>query len=168
METKGEGMKKAFTMIELVMVIVILGVLSSVAISKMALTRDDAIITKGRSQVSSIRSAISLLRSKNMMSGKMSNGGYPPFLDDEHVNHDGKLFDGNSSIGKLLDYPVYDKAPAGQDIDGNWEKDASNQYHYTAMKKNVTFKYIPSTGVFDCNHSSSDAKIKELCKSLTE
>ena len=45
------GMKKAFTMIELVMVIVVLGILASIAVSKMAVTRDDAMIVKGKSQV---------------------------------------------------------------------------------------------------------------------
>ena len=39
-------MKKAFTMIELIFVIVILGILAAVAIPKFSATRDDAIITK--------------------------------------------------------------------------------------------------------------------------
>jgi len=40
-------MKKAFTMIELVFVIVILGILASVAIPKLAATRDDAEVATG-------------------------------------------------------------------------------------------------------------------------
>lgn len=39
-------MKKAFTMIELIFVIVIIGVLATVAIPKLSATRDDAIISK--------------------------------------------------------------------------------------------------------------------------
>ena len=39
-------MKKAFTMIELIFVIVILGILASVAIPKLSATRDDAMIAK--------------------------------------------------------------------------------------------------------------------------
>ena len=38
--------KKAFTMVELIFVIVIIGVLASVAIPKLAITRDDAKISK--------------------------------------------------------------------------------------------------------------------------
>ena len=39
-------MKKAFTMIELIFVIVILGILAAIAIPKLAVTRDDAVIAK--------------------------------------------------------------------------------------------------------------------------
>ena len=153
-------MRKAFTMIELIMVIVILGILSSIAVSKMAVTRDDAILTKGRSQVASIRSAISLIKSKNMMTG---NGLYPPFLDDEHITNDKKLFDGNSSIGKLLDYPIYAK-----NENGNWIKTAQNSYVFKALNTDINFTYNPNDGSFDCDHASADAKVKEYCKALAE
>lgn len=46
--------RSGFTMIELVFVIVILGILASVAIPKLAATRDDANIAKSTSEVSSM------------------------------------------------------------------------------------------------------------------
>ena len=45
-------------MIELVFVIVVIGILSAIAIPKFAATRDDAIITKARTTVASVRSAL--------------------------------------------------------------------------------------------------------------
>ncbi|PID47707.1 MAG: prepilin-type cleavage/methylation domain-containing protein [Proteobacteria bacterium] len=45
-------MRKAFTMIELIFVIVILGILASVAIPKLAATRDDAKISRCLSEIS--------------------------------------------------------------------------------------------------------------------
>jgi len=39
-------MKKAFTMIELIFIIVIIGILSSIAIPKLAATRDDALVSQ--------------------------------------------------------------------------------------------------------------------------
>jgi len=169
-------MRRAFTMIELVMVIVILGILSSVAISKMALTRDDAILTKGRSQVASIRSAISLLKSKNMMSG--SGKIYPDRLDalGANTSSDGdKLFDYDTNDGnasrKLLDYPIYSK-----DANGKWRKTAelatpnliTTTYVFKALNKDIAFVYNSKNGTFDCNHTSSDAKVKKYCKALAE
>ncbi|HIP02158.1 MAG TPA: prepilin-type N-terminal cleavage/methylation domain-containing protein [Campylobacterales bacterium] len=72
--------RKAFTMIELVFVIVILGILSSVAISKMAVTRDDAELAKGRAQVAGIRNAIVLMRNTNMLQAMGAK--WPSALDD--------------------------------------------------------------------------------------
>ncbi len=46
--------RSGFTMIELVFVIVILGILASVAIPKLAATRDDANIAKATTEISSI------------------------------------------------------------------------------------------------------------------
>ena len=64
--------KKAFTMIELVFVIVILGILAGVALPKLSVTRDDATTAKMRADLASIRSGIALDKSKAMMEGRIS------------------------------------------------------------------------------------------------
>lgn len=153
-------MKKAFTMIELIIVIVILGVLASVAISKMAVTRDDAVISKGRSEVAAIRNAISLTRNTNILMGKGTS--YPNTLD--HLSNatsvDGDpLFDKNSTgtgAVTLLDYPIYSKSKGG------WRKSANNKYTFNAINTDIEFTYDPNTGSFDCDHTV------QLCKDLTE
>ncbi len=63
-------MNKAFTMIELVFVIVILGVLAAVAIPRLATTRDDAQIS---AYVHSIRSSINDISSYYTASGDFSS-----------------------------------------------------------------------------------------------
>ena len=57
-------MKKAFTMIELIFVIVILGILAAVAIPKLAATRHDAMIAK---LANSIEVAVHEIASKSML-----------------------------------------------------------------------------------------------------
>ena len=62
-------MNKAFTMIELVFVIVVIGILSAIAVPKFAATRDDAEISKGRAEVAAMRSAIATERQKRILRG---------------------------------------------------------------------------------------------------
>ena len=62
-------MKKAFTMVELIFVIVVIGILSAIAIPKLVSTRDDAIISKGKAAVAAMRSAIAMERQKRILRG---------------------------------------------------------------------------------------------------
>jgi general secretion pathway protein G len=137
-------MKKAFTMLELIFVIIVIGILASIAIPKLAATRDDAVITKVRTDVANIRSAMSNLHTKKIMQGLSA---YPEALDDADANTEGEeLFDGNSSIGVLLDYPIYSK-----NADGHWMKIGDTNYTVEVMDTNIKFNYYPNNGKFDCN-----------------
>ncbi len=66
-------MKKAFTMIELVFVIVVIGILAAIAVPKLAATRDDAKIAKARATVGALRSAIATQRQKYILDGSFTN-----------------------------------------------------------------------------------------------
>ena len=63
-------MKKGFTMIELIFVIVILGVLASVAIPRLAATRDDAEVAKA---ATNLTTAVSDLTAYYTAKGKFSS-----------------------------------------------------------------------------------------------
>ncbi len=147
-------------MIEMVFVIVILGILSSIAISKMAVTRDDAIVAKGRSQVAAIRNAIVLTRNQLLLQGQT---GWPNRLDhlSSTTSNDGDpIFDANGTAAndiKLLDYPVYAK-----NENGHWRKVNTNKYAYKMENNDVIFTYSNTTGSFDCDHTI------QHCKDLTQ
>ncbi len=61
--------RKAFTMIELIFVIVVIGILSAIAIPKFAATRDDAVITRARETIASVRSALTTEHQKMVLRG---------------------------------------------------------------------------------------------------
>lgn len=130
--------KNAFTMIELIFVIVVLGILAAVAVPKMAATRGDAVITKGRADVASIRSAIVTERQARLIKGDsafIANGTGAGQMDN------GGLF------GGVLMYPV--AASTGND---GWSATAgSGTYVYKVATSSNTFTYTPADGKFVCS-----------------
>lgn len=149
--------RKAFTMIELVFVIVILGILASVAISKMAVTRDDAMFVKGKAQVAAIRNSLALLRSTNMLQAR--GAGWLANLDDATTAEGQELFDGDTN-NTLLDYPVISK-----NSDGSWMK-TTGGYDFRVMNTTVPFTYDSGNGRFTCSTTTGTTAQQKYCKTL--
>jgi len=146
-------------MIEMIFVIVILGILSAIAIPRLAATRDDAILTKGQAQVASIRSGIVLQKSKNMFSGTLQspcNSYYPCKLSPDTNATLFYFADGNSS--NILEYPIYPEATK----DGGWTISPidPNKYSFQFMGLPNVFDYNATTGSFNCTSGAE-------CSSLT-
>ena len=76
-------MKKAFTMVELVFVVVILGILTMVALPRLVGSKEDAEITRVKAEIAAIRSAIQTYRGANILAQKGS--GYPEKLDKKTI-----------------------------------------------------------------------------------
>ncbi|WXG61198.1 type II secretion system protein [Campylobacter concisus] len=62
-------MKKAFTMIELILLIVVIGVLAAIAIPRISATRDDAVLVKTMAET---RTAIEEINAYYISQGKLS------------------------------------------------------------------------------------------------
>ena len=144
--------KKAFTMIELVFVIVVLGILAAVAIPKFAATRTDAQITKGRADISSIRSAIVSERQKRLIQGD------PNYIDS--LSQDAStLFDGNGT-SELLMYGIKSGTTSG-----HWRTTSTGFpyviYKYKIGSSDCEFDYDISNGKFDLN-STHDTICEQL------
>lgn len=60
---------KAFTMVELVFVIVVIGILSAIALPRFGDTADTAYLTKAQSTVATVRSALATERQKRILRG---------------------------------------------------------------------------------------------------
>jgi general secretion pathway protein G len=136
----------AFTMIELVFVIVVLGILAAIAVPKFAATRDDAQIAKGRSDVSAIRSAIVSERQGRLLQGSSA---YINHLDGlaAAASADGNmLFDNNGTAANaLLQYGV-----ASGTTNGHWRKTAADTYKFHVLNADTQFTYTNGTGAFTC------------------
>lgn len=152
-------MKKAFTMIEIIFVVVILGILAAIALPRLGSVREDAVISKGKAEVASIRGGIALLKSQRLLVGTTT---YPQKLDDttDHT-HETPLFNGGAQ-GNILSSPLYSMKENG--IEG-WYKISDTQYDYYISGTPVSFTYNTTTGTFDCN--ASDATTGTNCKLLT-
>lgn len=131
-------MKKAFTLIELVFVIVILGVLATVAIPKLIVTRDDAEIAKAKSQIAAVRSGIQLKRNEMILSGRQ---GYPTNLEY-----------GACCFGGILSTKIEQRK---DDNSYGWQKENDGSYTINTNKEKVKFTYSDSDGSFKCTERSS-------------
>lgn len=122
--------RNAFTMVELVFVIVILGILAAIAVPRMSATRDDAQVAKGRSDVAAVRAAIISERQQRMLRGET---GFVASL--------GTDFTGPDANHTLLMYPV--KTGNGN---GEWSSSDGLTFTYKVMDESNTFTYNPGPG----------------------
>lgn len=133
---------RAFTMIEMIFVIVVIGILASVAFPKLAATRTDAEIVKGRADVAAIRSAIVSERQTQLIRGTNT---YIPKLSSNTTT----LFTGDTDSNRtLLMYGI--KAGSGS---GHWSGTDPN-YTYRVGATETAFTYNSSTGTFACTSGS--------------
>ena len=172
-------MRKAFTMLEIIFVIVIIGILSAVAIPKFATNRDDATVTQGISTLASIRSAISQEAQRRQMEGNytaINNIGGK--IDAASAGNDKPIFDffdtdnnGNppANPNRVLEYPPY--ACKNSTAEGCWIRTGSNTYEYKlpglirAALNDKNAKFILQNNRFDCN-DGGDSDIKKACRKL--
>jgi len=143
---------KAFSMLELVFVIVIIGILATIAMPKLWVTRDDAIITKARTQVASIRSSIINAYSQNILSGVNEC----PELEGSDDNY---VFE-----NILKPYPIKANQP---EINWTLDDNSSSETNYTLTINGSSTKFIYEKDPdkrcpFTCNEDD------KLCKDLTD
>ena len=127
--------KKAFTIIDLIFVIVILGILAAVAVPKLGKSKETADIAKGRSDVASIRSAILSERQSQLVKGKRD------FIEKLTPNTASTILFTGDGTRKLLLYGIKK---------GAWKHTATQTYTYTVGTTVTQFTYDDDTGMFEC------------------
>jgi general secretion pathway protein G len=152
--------RKAFTMVELIFVIVVIGILAAIAIPKLAVTRGDAEIAKAKNTVAAVRNSVATKRQKQIMSGDIKTGIKKLSSD---TGYDKPIFDAfnDDTSDPVLMYSLTSC------------KDASDKAcWYTKDGVNYTYK-MPVSGSVDfnvTNNSRFDCKVPSSanCKLLTQ
>ncbi len=121
----------AFTLVELIMVIVIIGLLSAVVVPKYGDIKSNAQTAAESGAVSAIRSGIGLVHMTNLVQGSDT---YPAALDSAAT---GKASETNKLFTNVIDDGVSDT---------NWEKINATTYKYNPTGN--SYVYNSTTGKF--------------------
>lgn len=121
----------AFTLIELVLVVAIVGLLAAVVAPKLGSLRGDAEAVSEQAAVAAVRSGIKLAHMRNLARG---SDVYPSALDSATA--------GPAGEGNLLFADVIEDGIS----DGNWIKTSDRKYSYKPSANQ--YSYDPATGWF--------------------
>lgn len=137
-------MKKAFTLLEIIVVIIIVSFLSAFIISKVQSSFDLTIETKIKSDLALIRNSITKLKTKNIL----LNDKTLISLDNEEINKENsRLFD------KILDFPLLSTTKEIKEF-GKWIKVSSNKY-MVFSNDNKSLEFIFEDNSFNCLSTKS-------------
>lgn len=125
-------LRAAFTLVELVMVIVIIGLLAAVVTPKFTSMRTEAQSAAEDASVAAIKTGIKLYHMTELAKG---NDTYPTTLDSAAT--------GDASAAN----PIFTEVIDGGITDENWEKLNNRTYRYKPTK--VRYRYTRTTGAFD-------------------
>jgi prepilin-type N-terminal cleavage/methylation domain-containing protein len=125
------GKQKGFTLIELVMVIVILGILAAVAVPKFTDLSKQAKLAATKGIIGAVQSGIGIYYANSAVNGSAN---YPTVLDSA----------GTSAPTSLT---PYFSVVLGQGAisDQSWSKNSATQYK---TPSDTTYTYTPTTGQF--------------------
>ena len=131
---------KAFTMVELIFAIIIIGILSAVAVPKFSKTSEVAYVASAKSEIASARTALATLRQKNILKGETAEL---------------TIADVGANFTNLLQFPV--KSCSGSKCNG-WQTtivgggDPSFVYH--GQSGDATF--VLTNNTLQCTSSSTN------------
>jgi len=140
-------MKKSFSLLELIVVIVILSIIVTVAIPKFTTGVEKSNLVKIKSDIMLIRTGINGYKDKAILKAQD--------LDLETLEDDS-----NYLFSKVLTYPI---KPTSTPKAASWEKISNESYRvWIDSQSSVIFYYDLDNSTFDCDFK------EQFCKELTQ
>ena len=136
-------MSRAFTMIELIFVIVVLGILAGVAIPKLAATRDDATLAAMRANLATIMTAVQTQHGADLIAG---NSAWKKLNFTTTKN---ESTDTHYNLSSLLSKPMKINADCTKTRNG-FCGGKDNEVTIVVGGKRTTVKFNTANGTFDC------------------
>lgn len=138
-------MKNAFTMIELIFVIVVLGILAGIAIPKLAATRDDATLATMRANLATIQSAVQNKHAADLVAGNMTY---------KTIDFANKTTDGSKwNIKDLLTKPIKIDEKCGRN---GFCGAKDNEITIVVAGSQATFTFDTGNGSWTCAGAACD------------
>ena len=128
---------RAFTLVELIFVIVVLGILVAMVLPKLGPALESGYLSKAESTVTAIRGGLQIYKTKHILLGEPP---YPQTLDSD-TNH-------------LFDQVLPEAISSSTDV-GGWSKEEGRYIFHLPDAKQLVFDYDPTKGSFTCNRTKT-------------
>lgn len=135
-------MSRAFTMIELIFVIVVLGILAGVAIPKLAATRDDATLAAMRANLATIMTAVQTQHGADLIAGNSAWKTLNFTTTDKDAN-------ANYNLSSLLSKPMKIDVDCSKTRNG-FCGGGDNTVTIVVGGKRTLVTFNTANGTFDC------------------
>ena len=135
-------MSRAFTMIELIFVIVVLGILAGIAIPKLAATRDDATLAAMRANLATIMTAVQTQHGADLIAGNSTW----KTLNFTTANKDANTY---YNVSSLLSKPMKIDKDCLKTRNG-FCGGGDNTVTIVVGGKQTTVRFNTANGTFDC------------------
>ena len=151
LEPRALSMSSGFTLIELVIVIAVIGILAAIAIPKFLDLRAESYTAAMNGTVSSIRSGILLVASKNQAAAAPQGTTFPPNLEVAWGAINGGVLSANGTACDVAT-PCFELLLSAPVTDTHWVQTTQTSYTFTNIGTNpattTTYNYTQGTGTF--------------------